>query len=309
MSAPKVSVIIPAYGRPDLLNQAVDSVHRQTFTDHELIVVDDGSGEDVIFQYELPAGSRLVRSQRYGEPAGPRNAGIHESRGSYIAFLDQDDIWLPEKLEKQVSLLDAIPDAGLVYCHFTRVDENLDPLPQQCVPRAVGPDPIRQLIGLCIAMSPSTWLVRREVLDDVGDFDLDLAGRAEDWDLLLRIAIRYRLRDDPAPMVQYRVHEEQVTRNKLLLARGHIALLDKHTPVLAKTRPDLLPVLRRHLSHRLRQHADARLHGEGDVRGALGDLSRALRLTPWSWEIHRRLGATVLASFRTRGKKAGASRL
>ena len=297
--APKVSVIIPAYGMPHYLNQAIESVSRQTFTDYELLVVDDGSGDDVTRQYKLPERARLVPlSRHFGEPSGPRNAGFRESVGRYIAFLDQDDVWLPEKLERQVALIEASPEAGLVYCHFTRVDDNLVPLDKQARHHAVGPDPLRQLLDLCIAMSPTTGLVRREVLDDVGGFDESLGGGAEDWDLLIRIATRHSLRDDPTPMALYRIHPGQMTEDRLSMSRGHIRMLEKHLPIFRRDRPDLVGLLRRHLAHRYRQHADALLETKLDRRGAARALFTAMRVWPWRWEIYRRLAAVAFSALR-----------
>ncbi len=169
---PCVTVVIPAHRSPEYLNQAVESVAAQSFADYEILVVDDGSGDEVVSQYRLPERARLLRlpaSQGHG--AVPRNAGLRAARGEYIAQLDQDDLWQPEKLERQVATLAAHPEVGLTYCHFTMVDEALRPLAKQGKFWAPGADPLRQALMGEPLMNPSTTLVRKQVFEVCGPFD------------------------------------------------------------------------------------------------------------------------------------------
>ena len=110
VKTPVVSVIIAAYQAPNYLKQAIESVQSQTFRDYEIIVVDDCSGEEYTSQYYLPEEATLIcHKERYGAPAAPRNTGIRAARGKYVAFLDHDDVWLPDKLAVQVQALEDNP--------------------------------------------------------------------------------------------------------------------------------------------------------------------------------------------------------
>ena len=119
---PKVSVIIPAYNCAHYICHAVDSVLAQTFPDFELVVVDDGSTDntrELLKQY----GSQIKYIyQQNKDMTAARNTGINHSSGEYIAFLDSDDIWLANKLERQIVLLDQAPEVGLVYCWHYYID-------------------------------------------------------------------------------------------------------------------------------------------------------------------------------------------
>src|SRR5882724_2062331 len=125
MKQPKVSVIIPTYNRAHYLGTAVNSVLSQTFSDFELIVVDDGSTDDTMRLVERFHDSRLryIYQQHRGISAA-MNAGIRAARGGYIARLDSDDIWLPDMLEVEVGVLDARPEIGLVYAKAQGMDKN-----------------------------------------------------------------------------------------------------------------------------------------------------------------------------------------
>ncbi len=128
---PKVSVIIPTYNRAHFLCEALDSALSQTFKDFEIIIVDDGSTDNtkqVLEKY----GSRIyyIYQENKGR-AEARNTGIRRAKGEHIAFLDDDDIWLPNKLEKQVFFLDARPDIGI----GRHVEDHVMPL--HCLPQRV----------------------------------------------------------------------------------------------------------------------------------------------------------------------------
>ena len=116
MQHPKVSVIIPTYNRAEYLGEAIQSVFDQTFEDFEILIVDDGSTDDTQ-QLVLSFHDPRLRSfyQNNCGISAARNAAIRSADGEYIAFLDSDDVWLPELLESQVAVLDRRPEIGLVY--------------------------------------------------------------------------------------------------------------------------------------------------------------------------------------------------
>ena len=246
--APTVSVIIPSHRDPHFANQAVASVLRQTFTDYEIIVVDDGSGDDVVSGYRFPAPVRLIRrAANSGGPAAPRNDGIRAARGRYVAFLDVDDLWLSEKLAAQVAVLEACPDVGATFCHYLEVNEAQRPLAKQRPPARIGGDAMRQMLISCIIRTPSQVLVRRSLLEAAGGFDEGMR-RAEDWDLWLRLAGITGFHADPACAVLYRRHPGQLTGERLGMHLGDIAVLEKTRGWCGERRADLLPLLRSRLA-------------------------------------------------------------
>src|SRR5712672_3063531 len=125
---PKVSIIIPAYNQARFLGVAIESALRQTFSDLEVIVIDDGS-TDQTRQVAAGFGDRIryIHQDNTGLP-GARNRGIRESSGEYLCFLDSDDFYHPDKLQRQVELLDADPEIGFVYCDIVTTDEAGQPL-------------------------------------------------------------------------------------------------------------------------------------------------------------------------------------
>lgn len=191
-AAPTVSVILPTYNRPTLLRRAIASVLRQTYRDFEVLVVDDASEHDpgALVQDMGDERVRLLRHAENRGNAAARNTGIRAARGRFLAFLDDDDEWLPEKLEVQVAVLESSDaDEALVYC-ARRLMEN---------GQVVGVDaPGRQghvlddMLPWGLMSCPSVVL-KAEVLDTVGHFDERLR-RGVDEDLWRRIARSYRVR-------------------------------------------------------------------------------------------------------------------
>jgi glycosyltransferase involved in cell wall biosynthesis len=185
---PRVSVIIPTYNRAYFLHQAIESVLSQTFRDFELIVVDDGSTDAtpyVLQQWDNKI--RWVRQENCGVSRA-RNVGIRAARGRYLSFLDSDDLWLMDKLEVQVRFLDANPHYAVCYTDEVWVRKGRRVNPKK-IHRKYSGWIFDRCLPLCI-ISPSSALMRREVLDAVGDFDEDLPV-CEDYDLWLRIASRF----------------------------------------------------------------------------------------------------------------------
>ena len=190
----EVSVIIPTYDRRELVQRAIDSVLAQTREVGEIIVVDDGStdgtGDALMARY----GSRIryVGQDNAGVSAA-RNRGLALANGRFLALLDSDDIWMPEKTERQVAWLEAHPDFGMVVCDVLRTDAD-----RNAIDRFRRREQIREDgWALCDllrhpALVPASAMLRREVYEDVGGFDTTLAT-AEDLDFHLRIARRWKI--------------------------------------------------------------------------------------------------------------------
>ena len=224
---PELSVIIPAYNAARTIGPAVDSVLAQTFADFELIVIDDGSRDataDAVEAYD-DARLSLVRSENRGVSAA-RNLGLEHASGSFVAFLDADDAWRPEKLERQHASLASAPEAGVCFASAQVVDDGL---------RAIGLDPAVDrrdfteallLEGNIIAGGGSSVMARASLVERLGGFDAELSQCA-DWDMWLRLSSITGFIPLADALVQYRSAPGSMSSNPDLLEQDTIALLDK----------------------------------------------------------------------------------
>ncbi|MBZ0141418.1 MAG: glycosyltransferase family 2 protein [Pseudorhodoplanes sp.] len=186
---PLISVIIPVHNRANLVNKAVASVLSQTLADFELIIVDDGSTDDIAGAISKFPDSRirlLVHDANRGASAA-RNSGIIAARGHYCAFLDSDDYWLPGKLERQIAFMRKDGTAYPISC--THYHLSTDYHPQGEIRKQPCALTFHHMLYGCTAGPGSTLIVERRFLHDIGLYNADLP-RLEDWDLLLRAARR-----------------------------------------------------------------------------------------------------------------------
>jgi glycosyltransferase involved in cell wall biosynthesis len=211
MHEPLVSAVVPAYNAARTLRAAVESILLQTVGDVEVIVVDDGSEDDTADVARAIADSRVrLVSQANGGASAARNAGIRSARGPYVAFLDADDLWLPDKLARQLAVLRSRPDVHAVHCGATYVDDELRVLSvRPCHPWR---DPLLDvLLFENLSAFPSTLLAERERLEQRG-FDTSLVMH-EDWDLAIHAARHWSLEPIETPLTLYRVHRSNRSRN------------------------------------------------------------------------------------------------
>ena len=213
---PKVSVIIPVYNAENFLSETIESVIAQTYTDWEIIAVDDGSTDrsgKILRKYEqlLPQKFHAIMQQNSGTSAA-RNTAIEASKGEYIAFLDHDDLWLPEKLGKQVELLDSNKKFGMVYSDNYVIDSNGDLKKKSLLPCIMFRGNVFNELFHRNFIALLTVIIRNEVLNKVGMFDPKYKI-AEEYDLFLRIAEYYPVDFVEQPLAKYRVHAESVSKN------------------------------------------------------------------------------------------------
>jgi len=213
IKTPTVSVIIPTYNRAHLIGKAVKSVLNQTYQDFEIIVVDDGSTdntEEVMKSFNNFKIRYICHSDNRGISVA-RNIGIRASRGEYIALLDSDDEWLPEKLDKQVDVLqNESPEVGVVCSWSYNIDEKGNYISKRCLPKKGGY--IYEDLLSTNPISVPTVLIRKECFNRVSLFD-DLLNAQEDWDMWIRIAKYYRFALIKVPLVKYRKHSDQISKN------------------------------------------------------------------------------------------------
>lgn len=206
---PKISVIIPTYNRVHFLQEAIESVFRQTFQDYEIIVIDDGSSDNTKEMIsKLGHKIRYFYQDNRGRSSA-RNHGIQMARGEYIAFLDSDDVFLPEKNAIQVKALDDNPEYGIVYSHALTMDEKGNPLGMSWQGNLSGwIYPMNLFIKNCLITTP-TVMVRANVLKHIGGFDENM-HMCEDLDLWRRIARLYPVLHILSPLVKVRLANDVV---------------------------------------------------------------------------------------------------
>lgn len=203
----KFSVIIPTYNRIDLLAKAIESVNNQTFNDFEIIVVNDNPGEKSRVD-ELVTKFIRVRVIHHPISKGgnaARNSGILHSNGEYIAFLDDDDIWLPEKLALHLKEHEQNPAAGLVFSNCLYIYNNKNIADHVYSPKI--PSDVIKAMGnaqFCPATS-SIVSIKRECVEKCGLFDENLAS-FQDWDYWFRIAHLFKFEHIPIVLAHYRQH-------------------------------------------------------------------------------------------------------
>jgi glycosyltransferase involved in cell wall biosynthesis len=221
---PEVSVVIPAYNAARYVGAAVESVLAQSFDDLEVVVVDDGSTDetaDVVAG--LGARVRCIRQANSGV-AVARNQGIAQSDSRYVAFLDADDAWLPEKLAKQMKALRESPDRRFCYTAFAIAGSDLEPIEVRRGP-LVG-TALGTLLLQGNVVGASTPVCERELFAKAGDFDPALSQCA-DWDMWMRLAAHTEFIYLDEPLVNYRQHGSNMSKDPELLEEDSLLVLEK----------------------------------------------------------------------------------
>jgi glycosyltransferase involved in cell wall biosynthesis len=209
---PFVCVIIPAYNAEKTIQETIASVLNQTFTDFELLVINDGSQDKTLEVIESIFDTRLkVFSYPNGGVSVARNRGIAKATGELIAFLDADDVWTADKLEAQVKALQSNPQAAVAYSWTDYIDELGQFLYPGKHPSETG-DVYAKLLVSNFLEHGSNYLIRRDALKQVGGFDESLFG-PEDWDLAIRLAANYHFVVVPCPQILYRMSINSVSIN------------------------------------------------------------------------------------------------
>ncbi len=205
-----VSVIIPTYNRAAVLPRALDSVLAQTHAAGEIIVIDDGSADETPHIMERDYGMVDYYYRENRGVSAARNSGIRKAAGEWLAFLDSDDEWLPNKLQMQVQRINGQPDCRIIHNEeiWIRDGARVNPMHRH---RKYGGMIFEHCLPLCV-ISPSAVVIHRSVFDKVGLFDESLPA-CEDYDLWLRICALYPVEyiDDPL-IIKYGGHQDQLSR-------------------------------------------------------------------------------------------------
>lgn len=230
---PMVSVVIPTYKHRDFVLESIASVQAQTFTDWELIVVNDGSPDDTheLLQPLAEAGRiRYIRQENQGQSTA-RNRGLAEAAGVYLAFLDDDDIWPSDKLAWQVAELQQHPEYGIVAGTYRELGAGAEIFKPVDAPKTIRHE---EMFTGCPCISPGQYLVRRELLEQIGGFDPNLWG-TDDYDLLLRASRQTTVYLDKRLALFYRVHAGNASQDGLRMYRNTLKTYHKNLALVAPT--------------------------------------------------------------------------
>lgn len=235
VTSPLVTVVIPAYNAMRYLPEALDSVLNQTYPNFEVVIINDGSQDNIESWYSSLDNTVKHQVRLFSQPnqgiSSARNAGIAHGTAPYVAFLDADDIWFPHKLERQVAYLEANPSVSLTYSWASAVDGRGKLLGRvhgaQICPRKLHNKMWSQLVVSNVISTPSTVLVRRACLERVGPFDLDLSSYVEDKDLWLRIARKHTMRMMPEVLIHKRRHSTNTSKKWESMERASYRVLNK----------------------------------------------------------------------------------
>ncbi|RCJ22318.1 glycosyl transferase family A [Nostoc minutum NIES-26] len=298
---PKVSVIVPAYNAMQYLPETVDSVLQQTFTDFEVLIIDDGSLDNIKEWVSNLTDKRVkLISQKNQGVSLARNIGISQAQGEYIAFLDSDDLWYATKLEKQVCCLDNNPRIGLVHSWMSVIDERGKPTGKVMTSDTEG-SVWKQLVEQN-TVACSSVMVRRLCFQTLGGFSPrqnEYPVDVEDWEMWIRIAAHYPFAVIKEPLICYRQHISNTSKNWQSLEKAYRIVIEKtfHTAP-----PELL-----YLKNRSYGHANLRLawkclqSKDLDYKQALNFWQQALIHYPqlrYCWEyIRLSLAITALQLF------------
>ena len=221
----KISVIIPTYNRKHTLQRAIDSVLSQTFKPYEIIIVDDGSKDGTKEWLLQNYPSVQYIHQPNNGVSSARNKGIQISQGSWIALLDSDDEWMPEKLEYQSRFLEVNRDSS--FCHTNEIwIRNGVRVNQMKKHKKYGGDIFKHCLDIC-RISPSSSIIKKDVFEEVGAFDESLTV-CEDYDLWLRVTAKFNILFLDEPLIKkYGGHLDQLSRVPEGIEQYRIRSLEK----------------------------------------------------------------------------------
>ena len=218
-ASPRVTAFIPVYNRERYISVAIESILAQSFTDFELLIIDDGSTDrsrEVVESYIDPRVRLVCNDENLGTPK-TRNKGLQLARGEYIALLDSDDYAYPDRLKKQVAFLDSHPDYAEVGSWCTMMDEWGRPLRELKI-RPVSPPDLRVKLLFACPLKNRTIMARVAICREYG-YRNDLL-RCQDYDLHLRLSKRYKLGNLPEILACGRRHPNQLTQQMALLGES-----------------------------------------------------------------------------------------
>jgi glycosyltransferase involved in cell wall biosynthesis len=277
---PTISIIIPAYNAEQTILETIKSAQQQTFSDFELIVINDGSKDRTIEILQDVKDERLkIFSYENAGSATARNRGISHATGEFITFLDADDLWTPDKLELQLAALKQHPEAGVAYSWTCNIKEG------ECIHyvKPVFEGNVYENLLLCNFISNgSNPLIRREAIESVGEFDTTLKS-SEDRDYWLRIAARWHFIVVPKAQILYRLSSSSKSNNLERMKQASLMALEK---AFRAAPPELQYLKNQSFSNVSQYYAEVYLRNINnntiEVNRVIQNLWTAVRLHPQS---------------------------
>jgi len=289
MPPPSVTVVVPAYNVASYIREAVESALAQTVSNIEVLVIDDGSTDGTADRLEGFDDPRLmVLWQPNGGLASARNAGIRSASAEFLAFLDGDDLWLPDKLEHHLASFAVHPEADVTYSLSKTIDDNGREI-GFIVPHRGGEISYRELLVENVLRNGSAAVLRTRVFEEAGWFDSDLVA-STDLDMWLRIAaLRPRnIVCIPRSLTLYRRHPAQTTSDWRRMRKAWIQVLEKSR----ERTPKVVRELESKASSDKHVYFAYIAYEREDYRGALGLLWDSLKMSPL--EVLRRIRPWLL---------------
>jgi glycosyltransferase involved in cell wall biosynthesis len=281
---PLVSVIIPTYNRAPLLGRCINSVLAQTYREFELLIIDDHSTdntEEIVHSFNDPR-IRYIKQTKNGGVSAARNAGISTAKGDFIAFNDDDDEWLPNKLERQIQIFQQskMEKLGLVFCGMTRI--SLDGREELSFKKSGWlRNNCFELIPRAISFIPC-WLVKKSLIDEVGPFDGTMSGISEDIDWMIRASRLFQIDYDSESLVV--VHQERQYTPAAVLGRC-LSLTNKYSSDLAR-----LP----RISSQCNKTVALAYCWQGNIKGTRRHLLLAIKAYPYNFRLYILLSVSFL---------------
>ncbi len=224
---PAISVIVPAYNVERTILETIASLQWQTFSDFEIIVINDGSTDRTLERLSTIRDARLnVFSYENAGVSIARNRGLQHATGEFITFIDADDLWAPDKLECQSAALNQCPQAGVAYSRTCFMDEQGETfhVDNQTLPQG---DVYARLLTKNFLLSPgSNPLIRRQAWESVNGFDPSLT-HGEDWDLYLRLSARWEFVAVQKPQVFYRQSASSASSQIAVMEQNSLKVIEK----------------------------------------------------------------------------------
>ncbi|WP_024334608.1 glycosyltransferase family 2 protein [Desulfotignum balticum] len=235
---PAVSIILPTFNRAMSLERSVESVLNQTFTNFEIIIVDDGSVDQTpsVIESLLKKDPRIkaIRFENNLGPAAARNSGIREASGEYVAFQDSDDVWNEKKLEKQCLLLKNLPpDYGFVFSTYQRISGKKSMVLPRRLLNTNTDDLFIRILTKNLVGTP-TAIIRKSCIDQSGLMDESLMA-LEDWEFFIRLSRKFKAKFFKEPLVKvYTDQHNRLSTSGLKLLKARKKILSIHLSEITK---------------------------------------------------------------------------
>jgi glycosyltransferase involved in cell wall biosynthesis len=298
MGRPLVSVIIATYNMGQYLADAIRSVLEQSRPNLELLVIDDGSTDntrEVVNSFKEDTRLRYHWQPNSGQTRA-KNVGVSLARGSFIAFCDADDLWTADKLERQLPAFDDKGRVAVVYSRNRKVDENGMPLANSHNLTPLPSGQVTRQLFIENFVSFGTAIIRRSCLEEVGGFE-EAHRMGIDWDLWLRLSIKYEFRYVDAVTYLYRIWPGQISRNW----RGRYEHAFRIMKRFIAEHPGAVPTatVNEAYAHCYAQRALLRAELDREYFNAVGDIYNSLKYRPLylpAWRTFVKIGALATAS-------------